>query len=304
MKLKLAALVGAALFSINAVATEIVHYTNKPVTVHLQNGEERTIQFGDHVAVGVTPEQEVNKLFRVQSAQGAIHLRPNTTFSQERIQVKRITDGKIILMDLVSTEPTDKPLEDMRVYVGNEAQVIRDKQKVTESQVGNSQGLGLVAPREPISPVTLTRYAAQKLYSPERLHKGVPGISEANLNSMVNKKVRAFKGINRARTDVEPVLAYRGDNLYVTALLVRNTTSDSITLNYMDINLPFSHATYQHHKLARKGLPGDRTILYLVNDRPLKETLVPWTFFKDEKARLKAQAKAKPKLQGYHYEGK
>lgn len=272
MKFKLFAIVVASCVSLSALATEVVHYTNKPVTVQLHAGEERKIQFGDHVKVGVTRKQEVEQLFRVQSAQGAVLVRPGKPFERERVVIKRITDGKVVLLDLIATEaPANaQSLEDMRIYLENENSIEQEVQ-AKEKEVAEKG--------PPITPITLSRYAAQKLYAPTRLHKDIPGISEANLNAVLNKEVRAFKGINRALTRVKPVLAYRANDLYVVALLVRNTTNELITLNYLDINLPFSHATYQHHQLSRRGTAGDRTILYLVNNRPLVETLVPWTFY-------------------------
>lgn len=272
MKFKLLACVTASCLSLSAMATEVVHYTNKPVVVELHAGQERKIQFGDHVKVGVTRQQEVEKQFRVQSAQGAVLIRPEKPFERERVVIKRITDGKVVLLDLIATPTPAKadPLEDMRIYLENENTI---EQEVQQSEQA-------VAKHQPqVTPITLTRYAAQKLYAPTRLHKEIPGISEANLNDMLNQEVRAFKGLNRVQTHAKPVLAYKANNLYVVALLVRNTTHENVTLNYLDINLPFTHATFQHHQLSRTGTAGDRTILYLVNDRPLTETLVPWTYY-------------------------
>lgn len=283
MKFKLSALVGALLLSSVVQATEYIEYSNKPITIQLHEGEERTIQFGDHVAVGVTPKQEAQGLFRAQSAQGALHILPRKTFERERIQVKRLGDGKIVLIDLVSIEANKKvqtPLEDIRIYVGNEAKELpKDIEAANEEASGETNAT--LKEVEPITPITLTRHLAQKLYAPERLHKIMPGISEVSLNEVLHKDVRAFKGINRAKTTVRPILAYRSGNLYATALLVSNTGNMPVQLNYLDINLPFTHATYQHHKLTPNGQAGDRTVLYVINERPLSETLVPWTYYSE-----------------------
>ncbi len=298
MKFKLSALIGALLLSSAVQATEYIEYSNKPVTIQLHEGEERTIQFGDHVAVGVTPKQEAQGLFRVQSAQGALHILPRKTFERERIQVKRLGDGKIVLIDLVSIEANKKdetPLEDIRIYVGNEAKELpKDIEAANEEASGETNATQKEV--EPITPITLTRHLAQKLYAPERLHKVMPGISEVSLNEVLHKDVRAFKGINRAKTTVKPILAYRSGNLYATALLVSNTGNTTVQLNYLDINLPFTHATYQHHKLTPKGQAGDRTVLYVINERPLSETLVPWTYYSElevQKAKEAQQSKKK-----------
>jgi len=298
MKFKLSSLIGAFLLSSAVQATEYIEYSNKPVTIQLHEGEERTIQFGDHVAVGVTPKQEAQGLFRVQSAQGALHILPRKTFERERIQVKRLGDGKIVLIDLVSIEANKKdqtPLEDIRIYVENEAKELpKDIETAKEEASGETNANQKEI--EPITPITLTRHLAQKLYAPERLHKVMPGISEVSLNEMLHKDVRAFKGINRAKTTVRPILAYRSGNLYATALLVSNTDNTPVQLNYLDINIPFTHATYQHHKLNPKGQAGDRTVLYVINERPLSETLVPWTYYSElevQKAKEAQQSKKK-----------
>src|SRR5690554_6847347 len=90
-------------FQTRSYATEIIHYENIPVTIELRQGEERTIHFGDHVQVGMTKGQQLKKLFRVQSAQGAIHLLPYQPFDKQRIQVKRL-DGRVVLLDLIAAK--------------------------------------------------------------------------------------------------------------------------------------------------------------------------------------------------------
>ena len=305
MKFKLSALIGALLLSSAVQATEYIEYSNKPVTIQLHEGEERTIQFGDHVAVGVTPKQEAQGLFRVQSAQGALHILPRKTFERERIQVKRLGDGKIVLIDLVSIEANKKdqtPLEDIRIYVGNEAKELpKDIETAKEEASGETNANQKEI--EPITPITLTRHLAQKLYAPERLHKVMPGISEVSLNEVLHKDVRAFKGINRAKTTVRPILAYRSGNLYATALLVSNTGNTPVQLNYLDINIPFTHATYQHHKLNPKGQAGDRTVLYVINERPLSETLVPWTYYSELEVQKDKEAQQSKKKASHDASG-
>jgi len=260
-----------ALLVTSANATEIVHYTNKPVVVQLYKDQERMLQFGDHVQVGVSSAQQAQRLFRVQSAQGAVHIRPNKAFDRERVQVKRMTDGKVLLLDLVAIEPgaNSVPLEDMRIFLESENTI----------DSGDKASLSGTLRKAAITPITLTRYVAQKLYAPMRLHQEIAGINEEHLNDLIEKEIRIFKGINRTKTKSQPVLAYKSGNQHIVALLVRNSSSEPLILNYLDINLPFTHATFQHHKLNPDGQAGDRTILYLVNNRPSNETLVPWSFY-------------------------
>lgn len=263
------------------LATEIVHYKNKPVTIELYMGQERSVSFGDHVKIGITKGQQVKKLFRAQSAQGVVHFLPYDKFDKQRIQIKRLTDGRVILLDLVSikAKKNARPLEDVRIILKSE-NVIEDKKEETSA---------LDFPV--VTPVDLTRSAAQKLYGPSRLHKDMPGIMETTLG--VQGPIHIFKGENKYNTTSKAVLAYEGGGYHMAAIHIKNISQKDVALSYFDINLPMSHATFQHHNLTANGMPGDSTILYLVSQEPLKKTLYPWTYYQD----LKIEAEEKVRLQ-------
>lgn len=268
-----------------ALATEIIHYNNLPVTIELRKGEERGIQFGDHVQVGITKGQKAKNLFRVQSAQGAIHLLPYDVFDKQRIQVKRLTDGRVILLDLIASkeDPMATPLEDIRILLESENVVPEDELQVSDSPMDIPI----------ITPVDLTRFASQRLYGPTRLHRDRPGITETTLG--VKGAVRVFKGENKYRTYSKPILAYQGGGYYLAAIHIKNTSDIEVGLDYLDLNLPFSHATFQHHMLYPNGTPGDSTVLYLISEKPLNETLYPWTYYQDLKADAEEMARLEAK---------
>jgi len=260
-----------------AWAIEIIHYDNLPVTVELRDGEERSIQFGSHVQVGVTKGQQLQKMFRVQSAQGAVHFLPYEAFDKQRVQIRRMSDGQVILLDLIASPAVEnaEPLETLRLVLASDNVVSgKDAQASTPRKA------------QRIMPIDLTRYAAQTLYGPSRLYSSVPGISDVNLTD--KSAVKVFKGATRYQTLSKPVVAYRGGGHYLAALHIRNVSTDPVQLNYLDINLPFSHATLQHHQLEPMGTPGDSTMLYLISERPLKETLYPWTYYQDLKRETQA----------------
>lgn len=254
-------------------AEEIIHYQNVPVTIQLHNGQERSIQFGDHVKIGMTKGQKIKRLFRVQSAQGAVHFLPYKTFDKQRIQVQRLTDGKVILLDLVSYD-ADTPLENMRIVLESE-NVVSDEDKELSSPESSSPV---------ITPVHLTRYASQRLYGPSRLHNDVRGITQKSVG--VSGAVKIFSGQNKFRTLSTPLVAYQGGGHYLSAIHIKNVTREEVSLNYLNLNIPFSHATFQHHKLHPNGTPGDSTVLYLISEKKLKETLYPWTYYQDLKAEV------------------
>lgn len=273
------------LYATAALSTEIVHYKNVPVTIELRKGEERSIQFGDHVQVGVTKGQQMKKLFRVQSAQGGVHILPHQEFDKQRVQIKRMGDGRVILLDFIAGKPghNSKPLEEVKILLPSENVIVEQEEETS-----------MAMDMPVITPVDLTRFASQRLYGPNRLHKDVRGISEASLR--MKSAVKVFKGQNKHKTASRPVVAYQGGGYYVTGIHIKNTSHDEVKLDYLDINLPFTHATFQHHALNPNGTPGDSTVLYLISDESMKETLYPWTYYMDIKAEKEARlAKVKQK---------
>lgn len=270
----------ASLSTPSVFATQIIHYKNKPVTIELRKGEERSLDFGAHVKIGITKRQQVKKLFRAQSAQGVVHFLAYDKFDKQRIQIKRLTDGRVILLDLIATKAKKKsePLEDIRI--------ILESDNVIKSSTDSTPDIDFHV----ITPIDLTRHAAQKLYGPSRLHKDIPGIMESTTG--VKERVYIFKGENKYATTSRVVLAYEGGGYHMAAIHIKNITQKKIPLSYFDINIPMSHATFQHHMLAANGVPGDSTILYLVSHEDLKTTLYPWTYYQD----LKFEAEEKVRL--------
>ena len=277
--------------SMQAMSVEIIHYDNKPVTIELIEGQERTIQFSDHVQVGISQGQKVKKLFRVQSAQGAVHFLAYKVFDKQRIQIKRIGDNRVVLIDLIARKANKKakPLESIEVLLDVD-NVIGDKQKQMANQEKPFSRMPVV------TPVDLTRFAAQKLYGPTRLHKTPRGISETEI--AVKDTIKLFKGENKYKTVSRALLAYQGGAHYLTAIHIQNVDANPVQLNYLDLNLPFSHATFQHHRLGGTGTAGDSTILYLVSDKTMKETLYPWTYYRDAVAEAK-EAETKRKREAH-----
>ncbi|EIF42861.1 hypothetical protein DOK_11791 [gamma proteobacterium BDW918] len=260
-----------------SLAVEIIHYKNVPVVITLTEGEERSIEFGDHVQVGVTKGQQQGDLFRVQSAQGFVHIRANKTFSAQRVQIKRLTDDRVILVDFVS-EPRSAQsvanLEPVKIILDSEN--VAGGNTVDEAEAVVLDG----AKGDPVvTPVELVRYVSQRLYGPSRLHKDVVGITETPLD--IKKPVKIFKGEALYKTVSQPFVAYRGGAYHIAGIYIKNTSDSKLKLNYLELNIPFTTATFQHHVLQPNGIPGDATMLYLVSEEPLKNVLQPWTYYQE-----------------------
>lgn len=269
------------LLAANSSAEKIVHYEYVPFTVYLEVGKERSISFGDHVQVGMSKGLQVKKLFRHQSAQGVLHLLANEVFEKQRIQVRRMSDNRIIFIDLIGTD------KDMGIETGESIRVLMpDENKAPSDSGSNGQkspanSLFNYSTKKGITPVDLTRFAAQKLYGPKRLHKEDSRISPVNIPN--HSGINIFKGKNKHVTYAKSVLGYQANGNYLTVILIKNMSPEEVNLSYLDLNIPFDYATFQHHKLGPKNTGTDNTVLYLISKQSMEETLFPWTYYLDER---------------------
>lgn len=118
----------------------------------------------------------------------------------------------------------------------------------------------------------MTRYAAQMLYAPLRTVEPVEGIAQINLK----------RGLDL--TTLMPILpveasalgSWRLDEYWVTAVKLRNTSAQNLTLDPRDLMGDFVTATFQHPYLGAKGDSSDTSTVYLVTrGHGLAESLLP-----------------------------
>ncbi|ONH50898.1 integrating conjugative element protein, PFL_4704 family [Pseudomonas cedrina] len=237
-------------------AVELLRWERLPLAVPLRVGEERVIFLDRNVRVGL-PESLQGKL-RVQIAGGAVYLLANEPITPSRLQLQDADDGRVILLDIAADPSSagDTPVEPIRII-----EPARLKQSLDDA----------ANPPTPV-PVTLTRYAAQSLYAPLRTLEPVPGIRAVPLNrdlplaTLLPERPIAFRAL----------AAWQLENLWVTAVRLRNTSPDWIELDPRLLQGDFVSATFQHSNVGPKGQSTDTTVLYLVTrDHGLAESLLP-----------------------------
>lgn len=79
-------------------AVELMKWERIPLSVPLHVGQERIIFVNRNVRAGVPPELK-GKL-RIQSAGGAVYLRPEARFPSTRLVLQDVENGAIILLDI------------------------------------------------------------------------------------------------------------------------------------------------------------------------------------------------------------
>ncbi len=251
-------------FSVQAQSTapERVVWEKKPITLHIQRGQERIIHFPDEIRYWL-PDSLKNKVTAL-AANGVLYLQAHAEFPSIRIRVQGLNSQHIYLLDVYA---------DDSVSVSDELIVLEADQVVNKADTTNPTTV------EEDWRVRLTRYAAHQLYAPERLLQGNASIKRIAVNTT---PFPLFRGIHLETT---PIAAWQGGGLFVIAVKVVNQSQDQIAfgINRSDkrtvINLAtqlrghWLTATPQHLTLDGFGSDADSTVLYLISEQAFAESV-------------------------------
>jgi len=238
-----------------AQAVEILHWQRLPLSVPLLVGQERIVFIDKNVRVGV-PNSVAGRL-RVQSAGGAVYLRASEPIESTRLQLQDADTGALILLDISAraVKEDESELEPVRIVEGEAAPDSAAQPLLRQTPIA----------------VVLTRFAAQNLYAPLRTIEPVPGIMRVNLRRDLNLETL----LPTLPVQATPLVAWRLENQWVTAVRLTNTSDSGIALDPRLLQGDFLTATFQHSTLGALGTPGDTTVVYLVTRHGLMQSLLP-----------------------------
>ncbi|ATE58733.1 TIGR03749 family integrating conjugative element protein [Thauera sinica] len=261
------AVLALALSAAAAHPLEILRWERLPLAVPLVVGEERVIFIDRNVRVGVPAS--VGARLRVQSAAGAVYLRASEPIEPTRLQLQDADTGTVILID-IAAEPEQAgqpPLEPVRIVEAGAAQQRNDAADDDDGAVARTPARH----ETPVS-VVLTRYAAQSLYAPLRTIDPVPGITRASLR----RDLALDTLLPTLPVEARALAAWRLDDLWVSAVRLRNTSAHWLDLDPRTLQGRFMTATFQHATLGPAGTPEDTTVVYLVTrGHGLAQALLP-----------------------------
>lgn len=262
-----------------ANAVEIMRWERIPLALPLIVGQERIVFVDQNVRVGV-PRSLGSKL-RVQSTGGALYLLAREAIDPTRLQLQNMVTGEIMLVDIIATvgsadHPAPEPVkitagDNPAIRYGQASAKPSNSRSTAPAEVTEEESVPKARHETPL-PVVMTRYAAQVLYAPLRTVEPVEGIAQVNIQ----------RGMNL--TTLLPVLpveasalgAWRLDDMWVTAVKLRNTSAQTFALDPRDLMGDFATATFQHTYLGPQGESSDTTTVYLVTrSRDLAGSLLP-----------------------------
>jgi integrating conjugative element protein (TIGR03749 family) len=236
---------------------ERIEWRKVPVKLTVQVGSERRIEFPADVQVGLPAA--LSGVVRVQSVAGVVYLLAQEPFEAQRVQVREIDSGAVYLLDLAARE---------KGYV-HPVEILNPALHAPSS-ASDSPTAGMASSPHPITHdyATLTRFAAQQLYAPERLLSGLPGVHRTPVS---RKPVPLVRG---GALEAIPAAAWRADSgLYVTAVKLVNRSPRYVVTDPRDLRGHWLTATFQHGRLAPVGDEADTTCLYLLSARPFQDSL-------------------------------
>ena len=245
---------GVALLVVQSLAhaetetLERIEWKKEPIRLELTVGQEQRIDFPAAVKVGVPGA--LQSLLRTQSVNGTVYLLAYTSFGSSRLMVRELDSGQIYLFDVTAAEEggAGHPLQ---IYVSGDGGAANNPATVSNDSVQGQPGY-----------IQLTRFAAQQLYAPSRLVEDRPGIVRVPVGR------GAVVLVHGGAVVATPLVAWRANGLYVTAVKLTNRTDQPQTLDPRHLRGAWLTATFQHSRLLPEGDEADTTAVYLVSARP------------------------------------
>lgn len=239
----------AMVISLNSHAINYEHivWEKMPILISLSPDKERLIRFPQPITV---VDSELGDKVNVLKVQDVLYLKAKEPFSNKRLLVQLMPQGEVIVLSLSAQENMDA-LNPVEILLNQESNDIPAK----------STGLDINA-------ITLTRFAIQSLYSPERLLVIPQGISRTPMQAP--KTITLFYG---ASLLARPLVSWKGGDLYITAVEIKNQLNKDIVLNPNQIVGNWQTATFYPTNTLQARRKEDTTTVFLTSDKPFSETL-------------------------------
>jgi integrating conjugative element protein (TIGR03749 family) len=238
---------------------EKLFWRGRPINIHLQTGVQHLIRFPSPVQIGMTPDLSSN--VSVESAANVVYLTAKADFDAVRIRFRRLDTGTIYLFNIRSSKKGSSSLTELV-----DAQTSNDE--VSDVAEGSPNKPG----KTPYGYVTLTRFAFQKVYAPDRLIEDLKGVSERTLKS--KQPIRHL--IPGSEVAAVPWAQWTTPNgLYVTAVYLSNMANQSVQLdprNFRHSKEWLSTSLFAGH-LAPHDALGDSTTMVVISEAPWEDSI-------------------------------
>jgi len=236
---------------------EHIVWEKAPIDITLPVGQERFVTFPLRVQLGYNAHRLPPKALRIQNDHRTLYLLAKKPFETERAEAK-LENDEVILLNLRAKENADTNPIDI---------VLPQKMPLQKTQNTESNAVG----SKSVTYVMLMRHAIQALYAPDRLLKEPGDITRFPMN--IGHVVPLFYDQSAVAM---PLASWRGGDLYVTALLIKNRLNQTLLLDPRTLCGQFKAASfYPKTNLEPRGtaFDGDATTLFVISTRPFAQAI-------------------------------
>ena len=243
-----------------------------PLRITLPLNEERLIRFP--LAVSIV-DSELDESTGVMKAQDTVYFNAHKAFKNKRLVVQLMPEGEAIILslsasaDAANTTPVEVVMANNdHEYRQDEAPAIdapKDTPTASSVQVTPASN---ASPSAHINPVSLTRFAIQSLYSPARLLVTPEGVARTPMRT--HRNITLVLG---ASVTANPLISWRGEDVYVTAIELKNQLNKSVHVSPQMLLGDWQTATfYPTNTLSPRG-GADVTTVFVTSSKPFGEAL-------------------------------
>lgn len=218
-----------------------------PLNIELPINQERLVQFPQEIKI---IDQQLDSNLDVLKVKGSLYLKAKGAFENGRMIVQLLPAGEVIILNLKAKE---------NIADSTPIEILIDEPK-NDHQPNSSQ--------YEYNAIQLTRFAIQALYSPERVREIPEGIYRTPMQTY--KTVPLFYG---ASIEAHPLASWRGGNLYVTAVDLKNLLNQPIDLHFSNLLGYWQTASfYPKNEIAPRD-QHESTTVFLVSEQPFAAAL-------------------------------
>lgn len=210
---------------LSAANARTVIWDKDVLPIALVVGVEQLVHFEGEVAPGLTPLLSKKDFFRVLSSNGTVYMTAMQAFPAQRVKF-RTASGEFILADISATSMKTPPTSVEALQVVSKNAGVR-RAGAPESAASSRRARNRV---DDVTMFDVIRYGAQTLYSPTRVIKPVPGISDVSVK-IRNDLKGLYKGSQQHQLSIKAVKGWSSNGSYVTALKVSNVSQQALAFD-------------------------------------------------------------------------
>lgn len=240
---------------------EHVVWNKLPISFAVPVGHERLLSFPEKVKVVNDDKTLTSDKVSILNNSGTLYIKTKQVFDPIRLRIVVVSTGETILVDLSGVQNGDDlPLEVVLANTVVDTDSTQDSSHHDDKSAKRSAAANVVS---------LTRFAIQQLYSPQRLLEENPNIYRTPMYTQ--KSVVLTTGDSLSAF---PLISWRGGDLYVTAVLLRNNLHQTVSLNpNAFLGCWQSISSYPLTRLESAGIEGDRSTVFLISSSPFGDAL-------------------------------